>query len=143
MLHQEVTIPLHLVGTITTGDGKWPWEAPYAGRVIQLKGTIKTIGSGAGTSTDFQLRNVTQAKDILATVGAFEVDSAINRLEGQVVNFTNCSFAAGDTKGTPTVLQATLRRLLRAFLPATKRQRLREDRPVYPQPVLDQVMGWL
>ena len=96
MIKQEMTIPLHIIGTITVADNKWPWEAPYAGRVIQLKGTIKTLGSGAGTSTDFQLRNVTQAKDILSTVGAFEVNSATNRLEGQVVNFTNCSFVAAD-----------------------------------------------
>jgi len=84
-------------GTITVANGKWSWRAPYAGEVISVGGYITTLGSGAGTSTDIQLRNETDAnKDILSTVGAFEVNSATNLLEGQVVSAANATFAKND-----------------------------------------------
>jgi len=103
MIHQQFVIPLELKGTITTGDGgagtgKPRWKAPYAGNVEGLEGWIKTLGSGAGTSTDIQLRNSTANpdRDILSTKGTFEVNSATNLLEGQVVDAANAAFAAGD-----------------------------------------------
>lgn len=97
MVIQQALVQWHLVGTITTGDGKWSWRAPYAGEVIAVGGYIKTLGSGAATSTDIQLRNETDSnKDILSTVGAFEVDAATNLLQAQVINVNNASFAAND-----------------------------------------------
>ena len=96
MIKQEVELVLNLDGTITTGDGKLSWKAPYAGELIAVGGDITTLGSGAGTSTDVQVRNSTQAKDMLSTVGAFEVNSATNLLEAAVVNQANCAFAKND-----------------------------------------------
>ena len=96
MIVQQIFVSWWAPGVITVADGKWSWKAPYAGEIISIGGYIQTLGAGAGTSTDIQLRNQTQAKDILSTVGAFEVDSATNLLEGQVVNPTNATFAAGD-----------------------------------------------
>jgi hypothetical protein len=97
MLVQQAIERWHMIGAIATnGDGKWAKAMPYAGEFISVGGSIKTLGTGAGTSSDFQLRNQTQSKDILSTVGAFEVNSATNLLEGAVVNQTNCIFAKGD-----------------------------------------------
>ena len=96
MIVQQVTERWHLIGVITVADGKWPKRMPYAGEVVSVGGAIKTLGTGAGSSTDIQLRNETQAKDILSTVGAFEVDAATNILQAAVVNQANCSFAKND-----------------------------------------------
>jgi len=97
MITQQCTERWLLVGAIDTdGDGKWPKRMPYAGEFVSVGGTIATLGTGAGSSSDFQLRNETQAKDILSTVGAFEVDSATNLLEAAVVDPTTCSFAKDD-----------------------------------------------
>lgn len=95
MIVQQTVIQFHVVGTVTVADDKWKWKAPYAGEIVSVGGYITTLGSGAGTSTDFQLANGTT--DILSTVGAFEVDSATNLLEGQVVNANNATFDANDT----------------------------------------------
>jgi len=85
------------VGAISTGDGQWSWRAPYGGEVVEVGGYISTLGGGSGDSTDYQLRNETNSNaDILSTVGAFEVDSATNLLEGQVVNPNNAPFDASD-----------------------------------------------
>lgn len=102
MIVQQCTEQFHIKGVITVGDDKWPKEMPYAGEVVSVGGTIDNLGTGAGSSTDVQLRNKTQAKDILSTLGAFEVDSATRLLEGAAVNQANCSFAKGDVL-TPDV----------------------------------------
>jgi len=96
MITQQATEIWTLVGVITVGDGKWPKAMPYAGEFVKVGGSINILGTGAGTSTDVQLRNETQAKDILSTVGTFEVDSGTNLLEGAVVDPATCSFAKGD-----------------------------------------------
>lgn len=97
MIVQQMMAIWRAPGTITVADGKWSWRAPYGGEVVKIGGYIKTLGSGSGTSTDIQLRNETDSdKDILSTVGAFEVDSATNLLEGQVVNPNNATFSADD-----------------------------------------------
>jgi len=96
IIQQMTTPPWRAPGTITVADGKWSWKAPYAGEIVSVGGYITTLGSGAGTSTDIQLRNETQTKDILSTVGAFEVNSATNLLEGQVVSVANATFAKND-----------------------------------------------
>ena len=88
-----VPVDLIALGTLTVADGKSKWKAPFAGKIIAVDGWIKTLGSGATTSTDFQISCGT--KDYLATVGAFEVDSATSLLESQVL-VPNTSFAAGD-----------------------------------------------
>ena len=96
MIVQQAILRWDLIGSITTGDGKWPKRMDYPCEFVSVGGGIKTLGSGAGTSTDVQLRNATQAKDILSTVGAFEVDSGTRLLEAAVVNANNARCAAGD-----------------------------------------------
>lgn len=96
MISQQLIIPIRISDTIATGDGKATWVAPYAGEFLDIQGHIETLGTGAGTSTDVQIRNQTQTKDVLSTVGAFEVNSATNLLEGQVINDSNAAFASGD-----------------------------------------------
>lgn len=96
MITQQVTIQFHDISTLAAADGQWTWKAPYAGEFLAVGGYIKTLGTGAGTSSDFQIRNQTQTKDVLSTVGAFEVDSATNVLESMVVSTTNYAFAAAD-----------------------------------------------
>lgn len=97
MITQQCTERWHLIGVINAnGDGKWSKKMAYAGEFVSVGGGIKTLGTGAGSSTDIQLRNETQAKDVLSTVGAFEVDSATNLLEAAVVNQATCSFAKDD-----------------------------------------------
>ncbi|KKN82084.1 hypothetical protein LCGC14_0313510 [marine sediment metagenome] len=97
MIAQRAIVRWKANGTITVANGKWSKEMPYAGEIIEVGGYMTTLGSGGGTSTDFQLRNETDGnKDILSTVGAFEVDSGTKLLEGQVVDTTNASFAKDD-----------------------------------------------
>jgi len=97
IIQQAVIPPWRAPGTVTVANGKWSWRADYAGEFVSVGGYIPTLGSGPGTSTDIQLRNETDGnKDILSTVGAFEVDSATNLLEGQVVNPANATFAKDD-----------------------------------------------
>lgn len=96
MITQQALERWFLPGAIIVADNQWPKRMPYAGEFIAVGGTIKTLGGGAGTSTDIQLRNITQAKDILSTLGAFEVDSGTNLLEGAVVDQATCSFAKDD-----------------------------------------------
>jgi len=92
-LWPRVCVPFILSGTITTGDGKAKWEAPFAGEITAVDGFIKTLGTGAGTSTDIQISN--GSTDYLTTVGAFEVDSGTNLLESQVLA-ENPTFDADD-----------------------------------------------
>jgi len=81
-------------GIQAVADDKAKYEAEYPGELKAVVGSITTLGTGAGSSTDFQLAN--GATDMLSTVGAFEVDSATSLLEGQVVDDTVAAFAAGD-----------------------------------------------
>jgi len=76
-------VELTASGTITVADGKAQCTMPFAGEIEDIQGYIETLGTGAGTSTDIQISN--GATDYLTTVGAFEVDSATNLLEGQVL----------------------------------------------------------
>lgn len=94
MIAQPCVIPMVVPNVITVADGKAKWLAPYPGELKAVEGDITTLGAGAGTSTDFQISN--GATDMLSTVGAFEVDSATNLMEGQVVDDTQAAFAAGD-----------------------------------------------
>ena len=89
----------HLLGTIAAGDGKWKVVAPLDGEIIGFGGYIKTLGSGAGTGTDIQLRNETRSpeKDYFSSSlkPTFDVDAATNILQdGTLV--ANPTFRAGD-----------------------------------------------
>jgi len=95
-IHQEMIVHLMASGVLTVANSKRKWVAPYAGELKKVSGFIETLGGGAGTSTDFQLRNATTGHDMLSTVGAFEVDSADNLLEGQVVDDIYAPFSKGD-----------------------------------------------
>lgn len=67
---------------ITVGDDKFRLTAPYDGEILgartgpRIAGHIVNAGSGAGTSTDVQIRNVTRSRDYFDTLPAFEVDLA-------------------------------------------------------------------
>lgn len=74
----------YALGTVSTGDNKWKTVAPYDGEILEFGGYIRTLGSGAGTSTDVQIRNATTTpdRDYFSTKPTFEVDSTTNLLEG-------------------------------------------------------------
>lgn len=92
-LYPRICVPFVIPGTITAADGKAKWKAPFAGEVVAVEGYITTLGTGATTSTDIQVS--IGAVDLLTTVGAFEVDSATNLLESQVLR-PNPTFDADD-----------------------------------------------
>lgn len=90
---------------ITTGNGKHPREMPFRGEILgsrsgpRITGTIMNAGTGAGTSTDIQIRNITQGRDYFTTLNSFEVDDkdANNRaILTKGVLGPNPSFQAGD-----------------------------------------------
>ena len=92
-LFPRICIPF-VITAPTVADGKAKCVVPFAGEIVAVEGWIITLGSGGTTSTDFQVSN--GAVDYLKTVGAFEVDSATNLLEGQVLA-VNPTFDADDT----------------------------------------------
>ncbi|MEE9401261.1 MAG: hypothetical protein V3V32_04500 [Dehalococcoidia bacterium] len=94
MLAMPEIIPLEIPNVITVADGKDKYLAEYPGELKAVGGSITTLGTGAGTSTDIMISN--GATDMLSTIGSFEVDSATNLMEGQVVDDTVAAFAAGD-----------------------------------------------
>lgn len=67
---------------ITVGDAKFRVEVPFDGEILGarngpvINGHIGDAGTGAGTSTDVQIRNVTTSRDYLSTVASFQVDQA-------------------------------------------------------------------
>jgi len=94
---QRILVELWSRGTISaTGDGKYKWSAPSAGKIVQVEGFINTLGTGAG-QTRFQIRNATSSPnvDYLSTPGDFVVASATKKLENQVL-ITSPSFYMGD-----------------------------------------------
>lgn len=92
-LYPKICVPFVIPGTIAAGDGKAKWEAPFAGEIVAVEGFITTLGTGAGTSVDIQVSN--DSTDYLTTLGTFEVDSATNLLEGQVLK-PNPTFEVSD-----------------------------------------------
>ena len=98
MIAQQMIIPLRMTGQVTgTANAVARWETPYAGEVLAVGGYAESLGTGAGSSTDFRLRDASDGyKEMLSTDGAFEVDSASGLLEGQVVDDTNACWASGD-----------------------------------------------
>ncbi len=90
-------VPFRLVGSITVADNKWKREMEFRGEILGYRGYIKTLGTGAGTSTDIQIRNqnTTPDKDYFSTKPTFEVDSASNLLEGGEL-IASPIFQAGD-----------------------------------------------
>jgi hypothetical protein len=85
---------LWLPGTITTGDGKFYYEAPAAGKIAKVDGFIQSLGSGAG-QTRIQIHDATSGIDMLGTRGDFVVASGTKRLENQVL-ISDPSFIKGD-----------------------------------------------
>lgn len=68
---------------IVLGDGKCLWAAPCDFQIISVKGCILNAGTGAGTATQFQIRNQTKNLDYFSTRPEFRVDDkdANNRAE--------------------------------------------------------------
>jgi hypothetical protein len=62
----------------------------------RVSGHIATVGTGAGTSTDIQIRNATTGRDYFETEPAFEVDDAVS---GKAV------LSGGTLKNNPTFRQ--------------------------------------
>lgn len=68
---------------IVLGDGKCLWPAPHDFEILGIVGCILNAGTGAGTSTIFQIRNQTKGFDYYLTRPEFRVDDkdANNRAE--------------------------------------------------------------
>ena len=70
-----------LSNPITVGDAKFRASMPFDGEILgnasgpRITGHIQNAGTGAGTSTDIQVRNVTTGRDYFSTLPAFEVDN--------------------------------------------------------------------
>lgn len=99
-------IYFHFPDTVTNGE-EFPFQnVPYNGEVVGWFGGLANLGSGAGTSTDFQLTNETTTpdKDYFQVQPTFEVDSATKVLEGGRL-IDSPKFSAGDTlKGRITAV---------------------------------------
>jgi hypothetical protein len=67
-------------GALSTGDGKDKVVAPSDGEILEYGGSIGTLGTGAGTKTEIQVRNGT--RDYFTSKPAFEVNAASNLLDG-------------------------------------------------------------
>jgi len=59
---------------IALGDGKCLWPAPYDFEILGIVGCILNAGTGAGSSTEFQIRNQTRSFDYYTTRPRFRVD---------------------------------------------------------------------
>ncbi len=79
---QIVPLLLWARGIIATGDGKYKLTLPAAGRISQVEGYIRNLGTGGG-QTRIQLR--IGLTDYLSVRGDFVVASGTNRLENQVL----------------------------------------------------------
>lgn len=90
-------IHLYVVGAVTVADNKWRVQVPYGGEILKYGGWIQTLGTGAGTSTEVQVRNVstTPDKDYFTVAPTFEVDSATKLLEGGTL-IASPTFRAND-----------------------------------------------
>lgn len=71
-------------GVLTVANDRYKKKMPYDFEIIGFSGYIQTLGTGAGTSTDIQVRNETLTPDLdyFSTKPTFEVDTASNQLEG-------------------------------------------------------------
>ncbi len=94
-----------LTNPISTGDGQFQTEMPFDGEWLgspngpAMTGFILDAGSGAGTATQFQIRNVTQGRDYFTTEPEFQVDDADasgRALLTQGVLCTKPTFRQGD-----------------------------------------------
>ncbi len=72
----------HVFGTLTTGDDQWVSQMPWDFEILEFGGFIQTLGSGAGTSTDIQLKNQTTNVDYFEVKPTIEVDSATGLVQG-------------------------------------------------------------
>lgn len=94
-----------LQNPLTVGDGKFYLEAPFAGEFLgnrgaaRISGCITDAGTGAGTYTEVQIRNVTQGRDYYTTTPKYRVDDADAggraMVSGGVLS-TQPTFNAGD-----------------------------------------------
>jgi hypothetical protein len=88
---------------ITVGNGKFAMLAPYDGEILGNRGTprvtghIQNAGTGAGTSTDIQIRNSTKGRDYFDTLPAFEVDNKDAN--------SRCILSGGTLRNNPTFKQ--------------------------------------
>lgn len=86
----------HFPGTIAVND-VFPLTIPYDGEIIGYYGSSSDRGTGAGTSTDFQVENDDVAgKNYFSVQPTIEVDSATNLLEGGQLD-DSPTFLAGQT----------------------------------------------
>jgi hypothetical protein len=71
-----------LSSPITAGQNKFRLRAPYDGEILgsragpRITGHIQDAGSGAGSATEVQIRNVTTGREYLTTAAEFRVDDA-------------------------------------------------------------------
>ncbi len=89
---QPVYFELRHTGTVSTGDDKDRWKAPFAGKVCSVTGSIVSLGTGTG-QTRIQIRR-DSADDLLSTRGDFVV-GGVKRLVNQVIDESQKRFIAG------------------------------------------------
>jgi len=84
-------------GVVAVGDGQFRDVPPDDGEVITYGGFLETLGGGAGTSTDVQIRNASKTpdEDLFSVLPVFEVDTATGELEGGEL-IASPKFNAGD-----------------------------------------------
>jgi hypothetical protein len=65
---------------VTVGDAKFRLKVPYDGEILgarngpRITGHIQDAGTGAGTYTEIQVRNVTTGRAYFSTTPRFQVD---------------------------------------------------------------------
>lgn len=88
---------------ITVGDAKFRLKVPYDGEILgarngpRITGHIQDAGTGAGTYTEIQIRNVTTGREYFSTTPKFQVDDANA--------FGRCILSGGVLSTEPTFKQ--------------------------------------
>lgn len=92
-----------LENNITVGDAKLRLKVPYDGEILgarngpRITGHIQDAGTGAGTYTEIQIRNVTTGRSYFSTTPKFQVDD-------KDVN-NRCILSGGVLSSEPTFRQ--------------------------------------
>lgn len=96
----------HFPDTLQVND-EFKMEMPYEGEVVGYSGSVANLGSGAGTSIDFQIENDDTGDLLFDIQPTIEVDSASKVLEGgQLAD--SPTFLAGQTlRGYITAISTT------------------------------------
>jgi hypothetical protein len=76
-----ITAVLEVPGTLTTGDGKASWIAPADCVLMHAHGAVFVTGTTSGNNL-FQIRNLTDTKDLLSTLITIAYNDSDKAAEG-------------------------------------------------------------